>query len=100
MPYIRGGELFDHVSGAGRFTEERSRHWFKQILEGVKYMQDKGVCHRDMSLENLMVDEGTSLIIDMGMCVRVPYIKEGGGFTDKEGAGAGGRRGLIRRQTR
>ena len=53
-----------------------------------------------MSLENLMVDEGTSLIIDMGMCVRVPYIKEGGGFTDKEGAGAGGRRGLIRRQTR
>ena len=33
-----------------------------------------GVCHRDMSLENILVDEyRTSVVIDLGMCLRVPY---------------------------
>jgi serine/threonine protein kinase len=33
-----------------------------------------GVCHRDMSLENILVDEYTrSVVIDLGMCLRVPY---------------------------
>jgi serine/threonine protein kinase len=33
-----------------------------------------GVCHRDMSLENILVDEGqNAVIIDLGMCLRVPY---------------------------
>jgi serine/threonine protein kinase len=33
-----------------------------------------GVCHRDLSLENILVDKyRTSIIIDLGMCLRVPY---------------------------
>jgi serine/threonine protein kinase len=33
-----------------------------------------GVCHRDMSLENILVDEyKTSVVIDLGMCLKVPY---------------------------
>ena len=33
-----------------------------------------GVCHRDMSLENILVDEyKRSIMIDFGMCLRLPY---------------------------
>jgi serine/threonine protein kinase len=32
-----------------------------------------GICHRDMSLENLLVHKDRSLIIDMGMCLMIPY---------------------------
>jgi serine/threonine protein kinase len=33
-----------------------------------------GVCHRDMSLENILLDQdSTSIIIDLGMCLRVPF---------------------------
>jgi serine/threonine protein kinase len=32
-----------------------------------------GVCHRDLSLENVLVDEQNCVIIDMGMCLRIPY---------------------------
>jgi serine/threonine protein kinase len=32
-----------------------------------------GVCHRDLSLENVLVDVDKCMIIDMGMCLRVPY---------------------------
>jgi serine/threonine protein kinase len=36
-------------------------------------LQSVGVCHRDLSLENVLVDRENCLIIDMGMCLRVPY---------------------------
>lgn len=36
-------------------------------------MQRAGICHRDMSLENLLVHQSGCLIIDMGMCLRIPY---------------------------
>ena len=37
-------------------------------------MQKAGVCHRDMSLENILVDEyKTSVVIDLGMCLKIPY---------------------------
>lgn len=36
-------------------------------------MQHVGVCHRDMSLENLLVHQDGALIIDMGMCLMMPY---------------------------
>jgi len=32
------------------------------------------VCHRDLSLENVLVDGDKCMIIDMGMCLRVPYV--------------------------
>lgn len=32
-----------------------------------------GVCHRDLSLENVLVNDDTCKIIDMGMCLRIPY---------------------------
>lgn len=35
-----------------------------------------GICHRDMSLENLLVHEDGALIIDMGMCLLIPYSDE------------------------
>jgi serine/threonine protein kinase len=46
-----------------------------------------GVCHRDMSLENILVDEYTrSVVIDLGMCLRVPY-GNGGAVGNVSGGG-------------
>jgi serine/threonine protein kinase len=41
-------------------------------LKGLENLQSAGVCHRDMSLENLLVHQNKALIIDLGMCLRVP----------------------------
>jgi len=84
MPLYTGGEFFDVVAGLAQenrtrgvraaLGEDQARDLFGQILEGTAYMHDLGVAHRDMSLENLLVDgDGrTVVIIDMGMSVRVP----------------------------
>lgn len=53
------------------------------MLQGLFHFQRKGVCHRDISLENLMVDDYDELkIIDMGMCLRVPYVDEDNQVSD------------------
>jgi serine/threonine protein kinase len=47
-------------------------------------LQKKGVCHRDISLENLLLDKDDKLcLIDPGMSLRVPYTDPyGGGVAD------------------
>lgn len=82
MRYCKGGDLFGVVisysENATEESEERMpepmvRYWFIQILQGLHYLQTKGTCHRDLSLENILVDDKDSLVIDMGMCLRTPY---------------------------
>jgi Protein kinase domain len=55
--------------------EGQARYWFRQIMKGVQFLHHTaGICHRDLSPENIMIDHSTgALIIDMGMCLRVPY---------------------------
>lgn len=55
-------------------------------------MQREGVCHRDLSLENVLVDGDRCMIIDMGMCLRVPYNDH-----NKPSAVADVTRGTVRR---
>ncbi|KAL7555361.1 hypothetical protein ACA910_007090 [Epithemia clementina (nom. ined.)] len=83
MPFCSSGDLFSFVQQAGRFPEPMARYWFKQVLEGVSHLQRMGVCHRDMSLENILVDEyRRSVIIDLGMCLKVPYDSGDDNVTD------------------
>lgn len=72
MPYCSGGELFDVLESKNRFTELEARYWMRQILRGLACLKMAGVTHRDLSLENLLVHDGNVLVIDMGMCLRVP----------------------------
>lgn len=37
-------------------------------------LQKRGITHRDLSLENILIDENTHcIVIDLGMCLRVPF---------------------------
>ncbi|CAJ1929767.1 unnamed protein product [Sphenostylis stenocarpa] len=72
MEYASGGELFNRISNAGRFTEDEARFFFQQLISGVSYCHAMGkaaynyrpylciarkeVCHRDLKLENTLLD--------------------------------------------
>jgi serine/threonine protein kinase len=73
MPFCNGGELFELLDQSDRFTEPEARYWMEEILNGIETLQKAGICHRDLSLENLLVHESGALIIDMGMCLRIPF---------------------------
>jgi len=49
--------LFAKLCEIGRFTEDEARFYWQQLLQGVLYCHRKGLCHRDLKLENLLLDE-------------------------------------------
>lgn len=79
MPFCNGGELFDVLEERKSFPESEARFWMKQILRGIETLQKAGMCHRDMSLENILTtSDNLALIIDFGMSIRIPYVNTGG----------------------
>lgn len=66
MELCGGGSLADLV--AEKVLDERlARFYFAELLEGVAYCHEKGVCHRDLKLENLLCDNlGHLKITDFG----------------------------------
>ncbi|KAH9712902.1 serine/threonine-protein kinase SAPK1 [Citrus sinensis] len=49
MEYAAGGELFERICNAGRFSEDEARYFFQQLISGQ-------ICHRDLKLENTLLD--------------------------------------------
>jgi len=77
--HLPGGELQKvvedmHVDGK-TMTEEWVRTVFQQVCAGVAYCHGKGVMHRDLKLENVMlgsIDPPEAIIIDMGLAELFP----------------------------
>ena len=64
---IINGEFYDYVKNSGPFSERIARYYFNQILQGVQHIHEKGFCHRDLKLENMMLDNLFNIkIIDFG----------------------------------
>ncbi|XP_078435932.1 serine/threonine-protein kinase SAPK10-like isoform X2 [Wolffia australiana] len=56
MEYASGGELFERICKSGRFSEDEARYFFQQLISGVSYCHSMEVCHRDLKLENTLLD--------------------------------------------
>ncbi|KAH9607100.1 hypothetical protein KSS87_005029 [Heliosperma pusillum] len=56
MEYASGGELFGRICSAGRFSEDEARFFFQQLISGVSYCHSMEICHRDLKLENTLLD--------------------------------------------
>ena len=52
-----GGELFDYLVEKGRIDEYETRALFGQLCLAVAYCHDQGVVHRDLKLENVLLDD-------------------------------------------
>jgi len=79
LPYLDGGDFFEVMQenlqlATPGMHEGLARYWFRQICEGLEHLHGVGICHRDLSPENVMIHGNQAcIIIDMGMALRVPY---------------------------
>lgn len=68
MEYVSGGELFHLVNEHEGLRETDARRLFRQIISGIEYCHQNLVAHRDLKLENIMVDQkGNIKIVDFGL---------------------------------
>ncbi|KFO19614.1 NUAK family SNF1-like kinase 2 [Fukomys damarensis] len=68
MEYASRGDLYDYISERQRLSEREARHFFRQIVSAVHYCHQNGVVHRDLKLENILLDaSGNIKIADFGL---------------------------------
>ena len=68
MDFCAKGELFNYIVQQQHLSEEKSAFFYYQIINGIEYIHNKGVCHRDLKPENLLLTEKMKLkIIDFGL---------------------------------
>ena len=76
-PFCDGMEmcsLLVEERNSNGFNEEEARCFFKNIVNGIETLQNAGIAHLDLSLENLATTKnGEVVIIDLGCSVRIPY---------------------------
>ncbi|WEW54821.1 hypothetical protein PRK78_000246 [Emydomyces testavorans] len=63
LEYASGGELFDYILNQRYLKDNAARRLFAQLVSGVGYLHKKGIVHRDLKLENLLLDRNRNIII-------------------------------------
>jgi serine/threonine protein kinase len=72
LEYMERGDLFDLVKRKKSFPIKIVRFFFKQLINGLNSLKKANIAHRDIKLENLVIDNEYSLkIIDFGFSCRI-----------------------------
>jgi len=72
LKHCDGGDLFDAVCGNGvPLEEETLQDNMRQLLQAVQRLHAANVAHRDISLENVLIDDGGLRLIDLSQAVPI-----------------------------
>lgn len=68
MEICAGGDLLNYVRKRRKLKEPVAKKIFKQILDGLCYIHSKSIAHRDIKLDNILLDgRGNVKIGDFGV---------------------------------
>lgn len=72
MQFLRGGELFQHLKNARRFSEERTKFYTAEILLALEYLHSQDIIYRDLKPENILLDDdGHICLTDFGLAKHI-----------------------------
>ncbi|KFP98397.1 Mitogen-activated protein kinase kinase kinase 2, partial [Haliaeetus albicilla] len=75
MEYMPGGSIKDQLKSYGALTENVTRKYTRQILEGVHYLHSNMIVHRDIKGANILRDSaGNVKLGDFGASKRLQTI--------------------------
>ncbi|XP_056588604.1 hormonally up-regulated neu tumor-associated kinase homolog A [Triplophysa dalaica] len=68
MELCGGGDLMDRICERKRLEEREVRRYTRQILSAVDHLHKHGIVHRDLKIENFLLDEHNNIkIVDFGL---------------------------------
>jgi len=71
---LSGGELLEAVLLKGHYSERDARLCFRKLLDGLCYLHERKIAHRDLKLENLLLKKQSDIssvkIGDFGLAKR------------------------------
>ena len=69
MDYVNGGQLLHYIVKRQKLSEQHSRQFSRQIVSALDYMHRNSIVHRDLKIENILIDKtGRNIkIIDFGL---------------------------------
>jgi len=68
MEYMSGGNLKEQLDEVEFFSEKRTKFYAAEIVLAVQFLHQHGILHRDLKLENVLVDsDGHCKIADFGL---------------------------------
>ncbi len=70
MDYYNGGDLFSQIE-LGVIPVYYQKKWIGEIAAGLKSMHDKGILHRDIKMENILLKEDVACIADFGFACKL-----------------------------
>jgi len=71
LKYHANGDFLDFVKKR-KLDENVARYYFAQVLDALEHMHSNGYCHRDLKIENILLDQNYDLVLtDFGHSV--PY---------------------------
>ncbi|XP_050703917.1 serine/threonine-protein kinase DCLK1-like [Eriocheir sinensis] len=76
MELVKGGDLFDAIASATRYTEKDASSMVRDLTSALDYLHQRSIVHRDIKPENLLVveypNDAKSLKLgDFGLAVEV-----------------------------
>ena len=68
MEYCEKGELYDLIFDVICLEEDEAAYYYYQLINGLENIHRHGIVHRDLKLENLLINNNNILkIIDFGL---------------------------------
>ncbi|KAI9251247.1 kinase-like domain-containing protein [Sporodiniella umbellata] len=69
MEYVEGGQLLHHIVSQGKLDEDDARSFARQIISALDYMHRNSIVHRDLKIENILLDKDRKnvKVVDFGL---------------------------------
>ncbi|KAM7319986.1 hypothetical protein ACRRTK_020429 [Alexandromys fortis] len=72
LEFAAHGDLVTLIEEGGPLQQTQAQQFFSQIVCAVHYCHDNDIAHRDIKLDNILLDDkGNIKLCDFGMAVRV-----------------------------
>jgi len=68
MDFVSGQRMDDIIAQKGKLTEEDALKWTQQLMEALAYCHGKGVIHRDIKPQNVIITaQKEAILVDFGL---------------------------------